>query len=135
MRRQTNMKKLLIVLIFLATPALSDPLDAYLWKSRPLVVFAQSADDPRYQQQMRLIEAERAALEERDVVILTDVEPMGASLLRKELRPNGFTIVLVGKDGTVKLRKPVPWDVRELSRAIDKMPLRQQEAARQRQRD
>ena len=30
-------------------------------------------------------------------------------------------------DGQVKLRKPLPWDVRELTRSIDKMPLRQQE--------
>ncbi|MEO0922698.1 MAG: DUF4174 domain-containing protein, partial [Pseudomonadota bacterium] len=36
-------------------------------------------------------------------------------------------LALVGKDGTIKLRKPVPWDVRELSRVIDKMPMRQQE--------
>ncbi len=36
-------------------------------------------------------------------------------------------LVLVGKDGSVYLRKPFPWDVRELSRSIDKMPLRQQE--------
>jgi len=34
---------------------------------------------------------------------------------------------LIGKDGKVKLRKPRPWTVRELSRVIDKMPMRQQE--------
>ena len=36
-------------------------------------------------------------------------------------------LVLVGKDGQIKLRKPFPWDVRELSNSIDKTPLRQQE--------
>jgi hypothetical protein len=36
-------------------------------------------------------------------------------------------MVLVGKDGQIKLRKPLPWDVREISRVIDKTPLRQQE--------
>jgi hypothetical protein len=35
--------------------------------------------------------------------------------------------VLVGKDGGNKLRKPFPWDVREISRSIDKMPMRQRE--------
>jgi hypothetical protein len=35
--------------------------------------------------------------------------------------------VLIGKDGRVAQRKPSPWDVREIERAIDKMPLRQQE--------
>ena len=36
-------------------------------------------------------------------------------------------LVIIGKDGSVKQRKPLPWNVRELSRSIDKMPLRQQE--------
>lgn len=47
--------------------------------------------------------------------------------MRQRLRPRGFMLVLIGKDGGVKLRKPVPWDVREISRSIDKFPLRQQE--------
>ena len=36
-------------------------------------------------------------------------------------------LALIDKDGGVKLRKPFPWDVREITRSIDKMPLRQQE--------
>jgi hypothetical protein len=36
-------------------------------------------------------------------------------------------LVIIGKDGEVELRKPAPWDVREITRSIDKMPLRQQE--------
>jgi hypothetical protein len=30
-------------------------------------------------------------------------------------------MALIGKDGRVALRKPFPWDVRELSRTIDRM--------------
>jgi hypothetical protein len=36
-------------------------------------------------------------------------------------------MVLIGKDGEVELRKPFPWTVREVSRSIDKMPIRQRE--------
>ena len=46
---------------------------------------------------------------------------------RRKFRPRGFMLTLIGKDGEVELRKPFPWDVREISRSIDKMPLRQQE--------
>ena len=46
---------------------------------------------------------------------------------RLRLRPRGFMMVLMGKDGEVELRKPAPWSIREISRSIDKMPLRQQE--------
>jgi hypothetical protein len=34
---------------------------------------------------------------------------------------------LIGKDGQTKLRKPLPWSIREISRAIDKMQIRQDE--------
>lgn len=112
-----------------ATPALAngDTLSQYLWTARPLVIFAPSEQDPRFVQQMAWLEARRAEFDERDVVILTDTDPEAQSELRDALHPRDFQIVLIGKDGQVKLRKPFPWDARELSRAIDKMPLRQQE--------
>ena len=124
------MKYLVAAFAFLATPTFAngeDPLAEYLWQARPVIVFAPSADDPRFVQQMEWLEAEMAALEERDVVILTDVDPETGSALREKFHPRGFNLILVGKDGDVKLRKPFPWDVRELSRAIDKMPMRRQE--------
>ena len=40
-------------------------------------------------------------------------------------------MVLIGKDGGVKLRKPSPWSTREISRSIDKMPMRQREIREQ----
>jgi hypothetical protein len=60
-------------------------------------------------------------------MVVVDTSPNSKSILRKNLRPKGFVWVLIGKDGTVKLRKPFAWDMRELSRVIDKMPMRQQE--------
>lgn len=102
-------------------------LGAFLWRNRPVVVFADSPADPRFEQQLALLLAETDALIERDIVVLTDTDPTLQSDLRTKLRPRGFMVVLVGKDGGVKLRKPIPWNVRELSRVIDKMPMRQQE--------
>ena len=63
----------------------------------------------------------------RDVVVLTDTNPDARQPLRLRMRPRGFMLVLVGKDGGIKLRKPFPWSVREISRSIDKMPIRQRE--------
>ncbi|MCH2095045.1 MAG: DUF4174 domain-containing protein [Rhodobacteraceae bacterium] len=99
----------------------------FLWTARPLVVFADSPEDPRYIQQLQNIENDVDALSERDVVVLVDTDPTTLSPLREALRPRGFMLVLIGKDGGVKLRKPAPWTVRELGRVIDKMPMRQQE--------
>lgn len=102
-------------------------LKDFLWEKRPVVVFADTERDPAFIRQLELLDARKEALAERDVVILTDTDPEAMSELREQLRPRGFMLVLIGKDGGVKLRKPFPWSVRELSRSIDKMPMRQQE--------
>ncbi|MFD1881032.1 DUF4174 domain-containing protein [Paracoccus pacificus] len=106
-----------------------DPAE-FLWKLRPLVVFADTADDPAYVQQMAAILRDPGPLAVRDVVVITDTDPSTSSLWRTMLNPQGFSLVLLDKDGQVKLRKPLPWDVREISRAIDKFPLRRQEIGR-----
>lgn len=107
-------------------------LEEFQWTHRPVVVFADSPEDPRFHEQMeRLIEGIEA-LKTRDVVVLTDTDPAAKSALRKKLRPRGFMLVLVGKDGGVKLRKPHPWTVRELSRTIDKFPERLREVEERR---
>lgn len=123
------MKHLLLLLTTLAGPAVAngDLLGEYAWTARPLVVFAPSENDPRFVRQMEMIDARREELDERDVVVLTDTDPDADGPLREALHPRDFQLVLIGKDGDVKLRKPFPWDVRELSRVIDKMPMRQQE--------
>ena len=102
-------------------------LQQFVWKKRPVVVFADSDADPRFGEQMDLLTAGLADLAERDVVVLTDTDPAARSALRLKLRPRGFMLVIIGKDGGVKLRKPLPWSVREISRTIDKMPMRKRE--------
>lgn len=108
-------------------PAGDSDLSEFLWIKRPIIVFADSPADPRYAQQMAELIKDLDVLRDRDVVILTDTDPSAQSPLRQKLRPRGFMLVLVGKDGGVKLRKPLPWTVREITRSIDKMPIRQRE--------
>ena len=102
-------------------------LDALSWVARPVVVFASSPRDPSFVDQMEELSDGLSRLVDRDVILITDTDPDGASDLRRKLRPRAFMLVLLGKDGEVKLRKPLPWTVRELTRTIDKMPMRQQE--------
>lgn len=102
-------------------------LDQFLWLKRPVVVFADSPADPRFEQQMAFITERLDVLVERDVVVITDTDPATPSAVRRTLRPRGFMLAVLAKDGSVVTRKPRPWDVREISRSIDKLPLRQQE--------
>ena len=98
-----------------------------VWQARPLVVFADSPDDPNFRRQMQLLTARIGELALRDVIVITDTDSANPSSARTALRPRGFMLALVDKDGRVALRKPSPQDVRELTRSIDKMPLRIQE--------
>ena len=102
-------------------------LSEFRWKKRPVVVFADSENDPAYLEQIDFLQDRREELLERDVVVLIDTDPAARSAMRLKMRPRGFMLVLVGKDGGIKLRKPFPWNVREISRSIDKMPMRQRE--------
>jgi len=110
-------------------------LSQFVWEKRPIIVFADSPNDPNFGLQMEYLENRADELAERDVVVLTDTDPSLDSELRQKLRPRGFMLVLIGKDGGVKLRKPFPWDVRELTRTIDKMPMRQREIRERRVND
>ena len=102
-------------------------LDDFLWIARPVVIFADTDANPAFERQLELLNERQGELVERDVVLITDTNKDDRSDIRTKLRPRGFMLTLIGKDGGVKLRKPFPWNVRELTRQIDKMPLRRQE--------
>lgn len=109
-----------------------EPLDAadidpddLLWLARPLIVFAESPADPRVIEQLRLLAEQPRPLIARDVVIVVDTDPSARSPFRTELRPRGFSVVLVTKSGSVGRRWPSPRDVREISIAIDNFSLRE----------
>ena len=108
-------------------------LKIYEWTRRPVVIFANSDKDPNFISQMEFLSEDIRALQERDIIVLIDTDPKLSSSLRKKLRPHGFAFILIGKDGQVKLRKPSPWNIREIARVIDKMPIRQQEIAQKKQ--
>lgn len=102
-------------------------LDELLFVRRPVVVFADSPLDPTFIRQMQLLERDLPALDQRDVALIIDTDPAAKSDIRQKLRPRGFSLVLMDKDLKPVIRKPLPWDVREIVAAIDKFPLRRQE--------
>ena len=131
--RKFSLLTLLISLfaVFAVAQEPSDPIAEYKWVSRPLVIFADSPFDPRFVLQMEMLAEDPAVMEERDVIILTDTDVDAYGPLRERLRPYEFTLVLLDKEGNVVLRKSTPWTPRELSRAIDKLPIRKDEIDRQ----
>ena len=102
-------------------------LSDLLFVARPVIVFADSPFDPRFAEQVEMLAARAEDLAARDVIVIVDSDLDSGSDARERLRPRGFGLVVIGKDGRVAQRKPAPFSVREIGRAIDKLPLRQQE--------
>ncbi|TGD44164.1 DUF4174 domain-containing protein [Pseudotabrizicola sediminis] len=101
--------------------------DDLMYKQRPVVVFGDGPDDPNFLRQMELLQRDLPALEQRDVALIIDTDPEARGEWRMRLRPRGFSLVLMDKDLRPVIRKPLPWEVREIVAAIDKFPLRRQE--------
>ena len=112
---------------FAPVPAESIVWADLMYTKRPVVVFADSPNDPNFIRQMELLARDPGALDERDVILITDTDPAARTEVRQKLRPRGFSLVLLDKDLKPVIRKPLPWEVREITHAIDKFPLRRQE--------
>jgi hypothetical protein len=104
-----------------------------LWIARPIVVFADTPNDPRFIQQMTMLDERPVELEDRSVVILTDTDPAARGPLRLHLRPRGFGLVLIDTDGSIVQRRPAPTTAREIINLIDRLPSRRQETGSRRQ--
>lgn len=102
-------------------------LEDFLWVARPVIIFADSPADPRVAEQLQLLADRPDPLLERDVVIIVDTDPSARSEIRMALRPRGFSLVVMQKDGAVGFRRPAPRDVREIIRGIDNFSFRQEE--------
>ena len=100
----------------------------FLWQARPLVIFADTAADPAFVEQLAALRRDPLPLLLRDVVVITDTDPSVTSSWRRQLRPEGFSLVLMDKDWKPSIRKPLPWDGREIINSIDKMPIARTEA-------
>ena len=123
-------------------PEESDWFEEARWSKRLLVL---TAEGPEAAVQCALVEAEQEGLQERDLTVLqvgaevdyvagvhaTDpLPPATAFRQRFGLPDRGFQVVLVGKDGGVKLRRDEPLAPRDLWAVIDAMPMRMREMRR-----
>ena len=108
------------------SPTKSD-LSAYRWEARPVLIFAPDPAHPDLMDQVAELRDARDGLEDRDIVVLTDAQPDAHGKLRSALAIDGFEVVLVGKDGSVKLRKNTPITAQALFDTIDSMPMRRRE--------
>ena len=130
----------------LATPRASEAgMQRFQWQNRPLLVFAPAPDDPALTRQLEIAEQHRAGWRERDMVTIvvagdrpvtvdgTRAKDLANGALRQRYRVTGdsFAAILVGKDGTEKLRHDGTIPAAKLFQTIDAMPMRRREMREQ----
>ncbi|MDR5782922.1 DUF4174 domain-containing protein [Caballeronia sp. LZ065] len=111
-------------------------IEQYSWQKRLLIIFAGNADSAALSEQRATIEG-RKGFPERDLLVIevigNDVQGVAdsASALRQRygVKAGVFRVLLVGKDGGVKLDSHEPIESRDLFKTIDAMPMRKQEAS------
>ena len=116
-------------------------LSSLKWKRRPFLVFAPNENDPQWIVQRDRMDHRRDAMRDRD---MARVEIFGDSngrtkagqfdkatvdelRTRFDVRSDRFCVVLVGKDGTEKMRSVVPVEMGNVFSRIDSMPMRKRE--------
>lgn len=118
-----------------------NPLTAERWHNRPLIVIAPDARDATLLDLRAALARpdNREAFVEREMVLYEIVagqasrngQPIGTEASEALLRAVGHTadatarVVLVGKDGGIKVDQPGPVDPQALFSTIDRMPMRQ----------
>ena len=140
-----------LTVIFLVTSAaalgpaqaMAAELSDYLWQRRPLLLFAPADSDPRLVETMRRIEASRCDFVDRDIVLgrivtegtsTLDGYVVGTNQAQRMVSEFGvgadsFSAVLIGKDGSVKLRVADVPDLQAIYAVIDGMPMRARETS------
>ena len=123
--------------------AVETPMDLsqFQWKNRLLFLFAPERSHPLFDALQKSIAIEQAEVADRDLVVfeilesgpsrmdMTDLDPQVAQSLRDKLEvPRGrFSIILVGKDGGIKLNRQEQTRLEDIFGLIDSMPMRREE--------
>ncbi|WP_425390540.1 DUF4174 domain-containing protein [Ekhidna sp.] len=122
-----------------------NPIKEHQWEKRVLIFSATSPTNIGYKRQEQLMSKGKKGMKERDLIVykLYDdhwidhkdkiLSKEQAVAIRKEYDiPEGqFMVLLIGKDGGVKMRKDDIMSTREIFALIDSMPMRKQEMREQ----
>ena len=119
-------------------------LDTFQWKNRLVLIFAPSSTDHSYLNQKDGFAGKEDELDDRDIIVFELIET-GPSMMGEELLTNeqqsylrhtfgipaaDYSFILLGKDGTIKLRAKQVVPSSDVFDLIDRMPMRQEEIKR-----
>ena len=129
------------LLLFSMSAAAQEDFSKLKWRNRIIVFSTQSLNDEVFVSQWANFKSSTKKLEDRNILLFAlskgrlldkDLKVMPsyhiAPLRKKYNIPQSYNgITLIGKDGGVKLQKPLTTEPKVVFEAIDQMPMRQQE--------
>ncbi|MGB5356752.1 MAG: DUF4174 domain-containing protein [Eudoraea sp.] len=109
-------------------------LSSFRWEKR-LVIIVDTIQKNTYSNQIKLFTKSPEELEERDILLfyydgknLLDTSGKNTDLhLPEGMFQKDSELILIGKDGSIKMRSPLPIDPKEVFQTIDQMPMRRSE--------
>lgn len=126
--------------------AQNDILNEYRWENRLLILYSANSEDELVEIQKMHFHSDRAAYEERDLIVfhLTDdsltnltlkeiKKDIAVNSLKQHLSVNGrdtFRVFLIGKDGGIKIDSDKPLSNNSIFGTIDAMPMRRNEMSK-----
>jgi hypothetical protein len=121
--------------------SISMNLEQFKWEKRLLFIFAPDRFHPDLKEIQAEISTQKSAVEDRDLVVFKiagnassqkttpSLSQADADALRKHfgVDPNTYTLILIGKDGGIKLKRDDRVPLSEIFELIDSMPMRRYE--------
>jgi hypothetical protein len=116
-------------------------LGDYKWQNRVLLVFSPNTFNSDYRDQVKDLRSSKSGIKERDLNVFYALNQSSA-LAKGQIIPDDatenlrnhfdisssdFTVLLIGKDGTEKLRSDGAVSTTKLFKTIDAMPMRKLE--------
>jgi len=116
-------------------------LSVFQWKKRLIFLFAPNRSHPMFSALHQSLAAHQSEAAERDLVIFEILDSAASRMnnevidseaarrLREKFDVPGheFTVILIGKDGRVKLDRKEQTQLDDIFALIDSMPMRQEE--------
>jgi len=118
----------------------TNPAD-FQWENRILIVIADQESDSLFNEQVSDFEGRENGFKDRDLITFyvfrkgtsrlneQPLDPVSAEEILEQYGSDlpDFRLLLIGKDGSVKLQKDSPVLVQDIFGLIDSMPMRQRE--------
>ena len=131
------MNKLILILLLTSFPGMviqSTPLKEYIWKNRVILTFSPNKTNTDRSQILNSIQNNLCEFNSRNIIHIDlllneknhEVEKFGIFFENLSLSPSEFRLILIGKDGKIKLNTR-KISLEEIFSLIDSMPMRQEE--------